>query len=139
MVNYLLRMMSSWAIVCSVWYLPPMSREVRLNSRHLNKEKLCVSFFVVLFLYIESTLFKIHILVMDFFYLDLLHFILTSHPQNLTSRTCSHNNRICVSAVDPLYCFVALFTNSYNENNTKLLMVYIFKALYFFRQGQQNT
>uniref|UniRef100_A0A671U542 Glycerol-3-phosphate acyltransferase 4 n=1 Tax=Sparus aurata TaxID=8175 RepID=A0A671U542_SPAAU len=27
MVNYLLRMMSSWAIVCSVWYLPPMSRE----------------------------------------------------------------------------------------------------------------
>lgn len=28
MVNYLLRMMSSWAIVCSVWYLPPMSREV---------------------------------------------------------------------------------------------------------------
>lgn len=28
MVNYLLHMMSSWAIVCSVWYLPPMSREV---------------------------------------------------------------------------------------------------------------
>ncbi|XP_028654883.1 glycerol-3-phosphate acyltransferase 4 [Erpetoichthys calabaricus] len=27
MVNYLLRMMSSWAIVCSVWYLPPMVRE----------------------------------------------------------------------------------------------------------------
>uniref|UniRef100_A0AAR2KGN2 Phospholipid/glycerol acyltransferase domain-containing protein n=1 Tax=Pygocentrus nattereri TaxID=42514 RepID=A0AAR2KGN2_PYGNA len=27
MVNYLLHMMSSWAIVCSVWYLPPMSRE----------------------------------------------------------------------------------------------------------------
>uniref|UniRef100_A0A8D3DP23 Phospholipid/glycerol acyltransferase domain-containing protein n=1 Tax=Scophthalmus maximus TaxID=52904 RepID=A0A8D3DP23_SCOMX len=27
MVNYLLCMMSSWAIVCSVWYLPPMSRE----------------------------------------------------------------------------------------------------------------
>ncbi|XP_035524417.1 glycerol-3-phosphate acyltransferase 4-like [Morone saxatilis] len=27
MVNYLLRMMSSWAIVCSVWYLPPMNRE----------------------------------------------------------------------------------------------------------------
>ncbi|KAI7793492.1 glycerol-3-phosphate acyltransferase 4 [Triplophysa rosa] len=26
MVNYLLHMMSSWAIVCSVWYLPPMSR-----------------------------------------------------------------------------------------------------------------
>lgn len=32
MVNYLLRMMSSWAIVCSVWYLPPMSREVRLRG-----------------------------------------------------------------------------------------------------------
>ncbi|XP_028457479.1 glycerol-3-phosphate acyltransferase 4 isoform X2 [Perca flavescens] len=27
LVNYLLRMMSSWAIVCSVWYLPPMNRE----------------------------------------------------------------------------------------------------------------
>ncbi|XP_069473782.1 glycerol-3-phosphate acyltransferase 4 isoform X2 [Ambystoma mexicanum] len=27
MVNYLLRMMTSWAIVCSVWYLPPMNRE----------------------------------------------------------------------------------------------------------------
>ncbi|XP_075926736.1 glycerol-3-phosphate acyltransferase 4 [Petromyzon marinus] len=26
MVNYLLRMMSSWAIVCNVWYLPPMTR-----------------------------------------------------------------------------------------------------------------
>lgn len=32
MVNYLLRMMSSWAIVCSVWYLPPMSREVRAHG-----------------------------------------------------------------------------------------------------------
>uniref|UniRef100_A0A6Q2Y007 Phospholipid/glycerol acyltransferase domain-containing protein n=1 Tax=Esox lucius TaxID=8010 RepID=A0A6Q2Y007_ESOLU len=27
MVSYLLRMMSSWAIVCSVWYLPPVNRE----------------------------------------------------------------------------------------------------------------
>ncbi|XP_048834405.1 glycerol-3-phosphate acyltransferase 4-like [Brienomyrus brachyistius] len=27
MVNYLLRMMSSWAVVCSVWYLPPMHKE----------------------------------------------------------------------------------------------------------------
>lgn len=27
MVNYLLRTMSSWAVVCSVWYLPPMSRQ----------------------------------------------------------------------------------------------------------------
>ncbi|XP_076835541.1 glycerol-3-phosphate acyltransferase 3 [Brachyhypopomus gauderio] len=27
MVAYLLRMMSSWAIVCNVWYLPPMSRQ----------------------------------------------------------------------------------------------------------------
>uniref|UniRef100_A0A8C5QW15 Glycerol-3-phosphate acyltransferase 4 n=1 Tax=Leptobrachium leishanense TaxID=445787 RepID=A0A8C5QW15_9ANUR len=26
MVTYLLRMMTSWAIVCSVWYLPPMTR-----------------------------------------------------------------------------------------------------------------
>lgn len=28
MVTYLLRMMTSWAIVCSVWYLPPMTRQV---------------------------------------------------------------------------------------------------------------
>ncbi|KAL4004553.1 protocadherin gamma subfamily C [Sarotherodon galilaeus] len=27
LVRYLLSMMSSWAIVCSVWYLPPMDRE----------------------------------------------------------------------------------------------------------------
>ncbi|KAG9337923.1 hypothetical protein JZ751_027416 [Albula glossodonta] len=27
MVSYLLRMMTSWAIVCNVWYLPPMSQE----------------------------------------------------------------------------------------------------------------
>ncbi|XP_062268290.1 glycerol-3-phosphate acyltransferase 4-like [Platichthys flesus] len=27
LVTYLLRMMSSWAIVCSVWYLPPMNRQ----------------------------------------------------------------------------------------------------------------
>uniref|UniRef100_A0A3B3Q9B0 Phospholipid/glycerol acyltransferase domain-containing protein n=1 Tax=Paramormyrops kingsleyae TaxID=1676925 RepID=A0A3B3Q9B0_9TELE len=28
MVSYLLRMMTSWAIVCNVWYLPPMQRQV---------------------------------------------------------------------------------------------------------------
>ncbi|KAM4720382.1 glycerol-3-phosphate acyltransferase 4 isoform 2-T3 [Anableps anableps] len=27
LVGYLLRMMSSWAIVCNVWYLPPMNRK----------------------------------------------------------------------------------------------------------------
>ncbi|CAG5867418.1 glycerol-3-phosphate acyltransferase 4 [Menidia menidia] len=27
LVGYLLRVMSSWAIVCSIWYLPPMIRE----------------------------------------------------------------------------------------------------------------
>ncbi|XP_060707537.1 glycerol-3-phosphate acyltransferase 3 [Hemiscyllium ocellatum] len=27
MVSYLLQMMTSWAIVCNVWYLPPMSRQ----------------------------------------------------------------------------------------------------------------
>ncbi|XP_072311525.1 glycerol-3-phosphate acyltransferase 4-like [Eucyclogobius newberryi] len=31
-VTYLLRMMSSWAIVCSVWYLPPMNREERESA-----------------------------------------------------------------------------------------------------------
>lgn len=39
MVNYLLRMMSSWAIVCSVWYLPPMSRQVR-PGMHANSPSL---------------------------------------------------------------------------------------------------
>lgn len=32
MVSYLLRMMSSWAIVCNVWYLPPMNRQVRKEN-----------------------------------------------------------------------------------------------------------
>uniref|UniRef100_A0A8C1GRI6 Glycerol-3-phosphate acyltransferase 4 n=1 Tax=Cyprinus carpio TaxID=7962 RepID=A0A8C1GRI6_CYPCA len=39
MVNYLLHMMSSWAIVCSVWYLPPMSRMVSgeaLNETYIS-------------------------------------------------------------------------------------------------------
>ncbi|MBN3310041.1 glycerol-3-phosphate acyltransferase 3 [Amia ocellicauda] len=27
MVSYLVRMMTSWAIVCNVWYLPPMTRQ----------------------------------------------------------------------------------------------------------------
>lgn len=26
MIQYLLMMMSSWALVCDVWYLPPMKR-----------------------------------------------------------------------------------------------------------------
>ena len=26
-VSYLLRVMTSWAIVCDVWYMPPMTRE----------------------------------------------------------------------------------------------------------------
>ncbi|XP_053085166.1 glycerol-3-phosphate acyltransferase 3-like isoform X2 [Pangasianodon hypophthalmus] len=29
MVSYLLRMMTSWAIVCNVWYLPPMTQQGR--------------------------------------------------------------------------------------------------------------
>lgn len=37
MVTYLLRMMTSWAIVCSVWYLPPMTRQVsKVNVAYLN-------------------------------------------------------------------------------------------------------
>lgn len=36
MVTYLLRMMTSWAIVCSVWYLPPMTRQVsKVNVAYL--------------------------------------------------------------------------------------------------------
>uniref|UniRef100_A0A8C0RHV3 Glycerol-3-phosphate acyltransferase 3 n=1 Tax=Canis lupus familiaris TaxID=9615 RepID=A0A8C0RHV3_CANLF len=31
MVSYLLRMMTSWAIVCDVWYMPPMSREEEMR------------------------------------------------------------------------------------------------------------
>ncbi len=32
MVSYLLRMMTSWAIVCNVWYLPPMAQKVRAQA-----------------------------------------------------------------------------------------------------------
>lgn len=32
MVSYLLRMMTSWAIVVNVWYLPPMTIQVQLNT-----------------------------------------------------------------------------------------------------------
>uniref|UniRef100_A0A9J7XKW4 Phospholipid/glycerol acyltransferase domain-containing protein n=3 Tax=Cyprinus carpio TaxID=7962 RepID=A0A9J7XKW4_CYPCA len=46
MVNYLLRMMSSWAIVCSVWYLPPMTGFLsRLMAFLLVKETGFVFFF----------------------------------------------------------------------------------------------
>lgn len=31
MVSYLLRMMTSWAIVVNVWYLPPMTIQVQLS------------------------------------------------------------------------------------------------------------
>lgn len=30
-VSYLLRIMTSWAIVCHVWYMPPMVRKVRAS------------------------------------------------------------------------------------------------------------
>lgn len=34
MVNYLLRMMTSWALVCNVWYLPAMHQKVCLDCAH---------------------------------------------------------------------------------------------------------
>lgn len=34
MVNYLLRMMTSWALVCNVWYLPAMQQKVCLGCAH---------------------------------------------------------------------------------------------------------
>ncbi|KAG7321076.1 hypothetical protein KOW79_015491 [Hemibagrus wyckioides] len=34
MVSYLLRMMTSWAIVCNVWYLPPMTRQEGEDAVH---------------------------------------------------------------------------------------------------------
>ncbi|XP_043915278.1 glycerol-3-phosphate acyltransferase 3 [Protopterus annectens] len=34
MVSYLLRMMTSWAIVCSVWYLPPVTRQEGEDAVH---------------------------------------------------------------------------------------------------------
>lgn len=43
MVTYLLRMMTSWAIVCSVWYLPPMTREVGPHTAHSPSVNLCVA------------------------------------------------------------------------------------------------
>uniref|UniRef100_UPI00358E854C glycerol-3-phosphate acyltransferase 3-like isoform X1 n=1 Tax=Myxine glutinosa TaxID=7769 RepID=UPI00358E854C len=38
-VTYLLRMMSSWAIVCDVWYLPPVTNQVRAVVRCLSSLK----------------------------------------------------------------------------------------------------
>ncbi|KAI7797440.1 glycerol-3-phosphate acyltransferase 4-like [Triplophysa rosa] len=44
MVNYLLRMMSSWAIVCSVWYLPPMTRQEGEDAVHFaNRVKAAIA------------------------------------------------------------------------------------------------
>lgn len=57
MVNYLLRMMSSWAIVCSVWYLPPMSREVRGGGKKI--EKCC---------YLCSSLFAVVVYILNMWY-----------------------------------------------------------------------
>lgn len=34
MVSYVLRMMTSWAIVVNVWYLPPMTIQVGLGRPH---------------------------------------------------------------------------------------------------------
>uniref|UniRef100_A0A671M844 Glycerol-3-phosphate acyltransferase 3-like n=1 Tax=Sinocyclocheilus anshuiensis TaxID=1608454 RepID=A0A671M844_9TELE len=34
MVSYILRMMTSWAIVCNVWYLPPMTRQDGEDAVH---------------------------------------------------------------------------------------------------------
>lgn len=35
MVSYLLRMMTSWAIVCDVWYMPAMHQQVRSRAAAL--------------------------------------------------------------------------------------------------------
>ncbi|KAL4609244.1 glycerol-3-phosphate acyltransferase 4-like isoform X1 [Arapaima gigas] len=44
MVTYLLRMMSSWAIVCSVWYLPPMQRQEDEDAVHFaNRVKAAIA------------------------------------------------------------------------------------------------
>ena len=34
MISYLLRMMTSWAIVCNVWYLPAMHQQVSVTRAH---------------------------------------------------------------------------------------------------------
>lgn len=60
MVNYLLRMMSSWAIVCSVWYLPPMSREVMGKYKIGKWRYLCSALFAVM-LYILNRRFPVTI------------------------------------------------------------------------------
>ncbi|XP_048003397.1 glycerol-3-phosphate acyltransferase 3 [Leguminivora glycinivorella] len=44
MLHYLLNMMSSWAIVCDVWYLPPMKRGEREDAvAFANRVKACVA------------------------------------------------------------------------------------------------
>uniref|UniRef100_A0A5S6N683 Lissencephaly-1 homolog n=1 Tax=Xenopus tropicalis TaxID=8364 RepID=A0A5S6N683_XENTR len=43
MVTYLLRMMTSWAIVCSVWYLPPMTRQDEDAVQFANRVKSAIA------------------------------------------------------------------------------------------------
>lgn len=39
MVSYLLRMMTSWAIVCDVWYMPPMHQKVCTMQPHCGESR----------------------------------------------------------------------------------------------------
>lgn len=43
MVNYLLRMMTSWALVCNVWYLPAMHQKVCGNKIKLRIQHVSAS------------------------------------------------------------------------------------------------
>ena len=35
MAHYLLNMITSWAIVCDVWYLPPQTKRVKLTLHEM--------------------------------------------------------------------------------------------------------
>lgn len=48
MAHYLLNMITSWAIVCDVWYLPPQTKRVNLSVYQGLVELLAVSFAVSL-------------------------------------------------------------------------------------------
>lgn len=51
MVSYLLRMMTSWAIVCDVWYMPVMHQKVCITQgeclRPLNKVSFIMSHCII--------------------------------------------------------------------------------------------
>lgn len=49
MVSYLLRMMTSWAIVCDVWYMPAMHQKVCIMQPRLGDCKLSIIYHITFY------------------------------------------------------------------------------------------